>query len=159
MDCFRRNRMSWNAMSLNDHLVLRSAGIFWDLLAGLRKGIFFPPVSPDFCFQTNLGKTGCDETLAFTLSWEGRAGFSLTMNFVLVASLPSPTFIFPSTKRMHCSNKEPLQTGTMENQGWDIPHSTRRQVILKKHSRSLGSWSSWCAGETMALINPRFFSF
>lgn len=29
MGCFRRNRISWNAMFLNEHLVLRSAGISW----------------------------------------------------------------------------------------------------------------------------------
>lgn len=76
---------SSDAVSLNEYLVLRSAGISWDplrspgiswdLLNALRKGIFFPlPVFPDFCFQRNLGKTGYDEILVFRaqLGREGR---------------------------------------------------------------------------------------
>lgn len=58
---------SSDAVSLNEYLVLRSAGISWDplrspgiswdLLNALRKGTFFPPACfPRFLLSEKLGK-------------------------------------------------------------------------------------------------------
>lgn len=128
--------------------LLGSPGIPWDLLAGLRKGIF-PPSFPRFLLSE--GKPGYDETLDFHPQQGGEGRVFPDHEFCLDCFIPCSSHTrFPQ----HRSNKEPLHAGAMENRGWDIPPSTPRKVIPKKHFRSSGSWRSWGAGETPR--NPGF---